>query len=114
MQSLAAGKLCHALVCRSETKGSLTRERLLSNPYLTIALGGSLSLQTLARLVPGLGRFLRVPSLGLLDVLVVGLSALCTTLVNDGLKPENHRKEPPPKGRGFRKRPIGVRTKPLL
>jgi hypothetical protein len=88
MQSLAAGKLCHALVCRSEAKGSLTRERLLSNPALTIALGGSLSLQILAHLVPGLRRFFRVPALGTLDLLVVGLSALFTTLVNDGLKPE--------------------------
>ena len=101
VQSLSAGKLCHALVCRSETQGLFGPDRPSSNPYLPIALGGSLSVQVLSCLVPGLRRLFGVPAMGYLDIVVVGLSAFLATLLNGELKRENRRTESSPEGRGF-------------
>ena len=52
--SLTTGQLLHAISCRSETHSIFSSEKLPPNQYLTLALGGSLFLQMLTMVVPGL------------------------------------------------------------
>jgi Ca2+-transporting ATPase len=85
-QSLTMGQLLHALSCRSERHSLFGGERLPRNKYLEVALGGSLVLQTLTMLVPGLRRFLGIAPLGLLDAVVVGGSALLSLFANEMVK----------------------------
>jgi len=59
---------------------------LPANPYLTLAIGGSLALQLLTFIVPGLRSLLGLVPLTLLDGAVVGLSALLPLAVNEATK----------------------------
>lgn len=85
-QSLTIGQLLHALSCRSERHTIFDKERPQSNIYLNIALGGSLIVQILTMIIPGLRRFLGVTPLGLLDAGVIGGSAVLSLLVNEATK----------------------------
>ena len=84
--SLVTGQLLHALSCRSETHNIFSAEKLPPNPYLTMALGGSLVLQFLTMAVPGLRNLLNLSPLGLLDGLVISGTALLPLLVNEATK----------------------------
>jgi len=81
-QSLTVSQILYALNCRSQAhcpeKGPLP-----PNPFLGAALGASLSLQALSMAVPGLGKFLGMASIDLLDGLVMGVSALCSLAANE-------------------------------
>jgi Ca2+-transporting ATPase len=85
-QSLTTGQLLHAISCRSETHSLLSAEKLPPNPYLTMALGGSLFLQFLTMVVPGLRSLLGLALVSLLDGLVISGSALLPLLVNEATK----------------------------
>jgi Ca2+-transporting ATPase len=85
--SLTIGELLHALSCRSETHSLLHRTSLPRNPYLTYALGGSLGLQVLTLIVPGLRGFLGLRAMTLPDALVVACGGLGTLLINELRKP---------------------------
>ena len=65
---------------------SLAPEKLPPNPYLTMALGGSLAVQFLTMVVPGLRSLLGLAPVGLLDGLVISGSALLPLLVNEATK----------------------------
>jgi Ca2+-transporting ATPase len=84
--SLTMGQLLHAVSCRSTTHSLFDTEPLPANPTLTLAVGGSLVLQLLAILVPGLRSLLDLTPLTLLDSVVVGQSAILPLVVNELIK----------------------------
>ncbi|NLI32013.1 MAG: cation-transporting P-type ATPase, partial [Deltaproteobacteria bacterium] len=85
-QSLTLGQLLHAVSCRSETHSIFSGENLQPNRYLTIALGGSLALQSLTMIVPGMRALLGVAPLGIGDIPVIAGTALIPLLVNEATK----------------------------
>lgn len=85
--TLTTGQLLHALSCRSEHQGVFSKTKPPANPYLTLALGGSLLLQLCTAFIPGLRSILGLSPLTFLDGLVIGSGALLPFLVNDATKP---------------------------
>jgi len=59
------------------------KEKLPSNKYLNMALGGSFAVQFLALLIPGLRNLLGITPISLLDGVVIGGSAVLPLLVNE-------------------------------
>ncbi|MCB2186047.1 MAG: cation-transporting P-type ATPase [Deltaproteobacteria bacterium] len=92
-QSLTIGQLLHALTCRSERR-HFWDPSLRPNPYLRWALGGSLALQALTMLVPGVRSLLGLTPLNLLDYLVIGASALFTLWGTEAVKTPPERETP--------------------
>lgn len=84
--SLSSAQLLHALSCRSQTHRLWGTPQLATNRYLEIALIGSLTLQVLAVLIPGLRQLLNSTPIPRLDSLVIGSSALLPLLINEGTK----------------------------
>jgi Ca2+-transporting ATPase len=78
--------LLHAISHRSETHSIFDAERLAPNKYLTIALTGSLAVQSLTLVVPGLRSFLGMGLLGPLDMMVTVGSAIAPLLINEATK----------------------------
>ena len=93
--SLTTAQLLHAISCRSETHSIFNRlsnrPSLPPNKYLNIALGGSLFLQALTLVVPGLRNILRLSPIGILDCIVVGGSAILPLIINEGTKKGEER-----------------------
>ena len=85
-QSLTFGQLLHAISCRSERRGIFDKNGAPPNNYLRLAVGGSLALQALTMVIPGLRRFLGLTPLGLLDTALIGASALAPLLINESTK----------------------------
>jgi Ca2+-transporting ATPase len=95
-QSLTIGQLLHAFSCRSKHKSIFDRQQLPANPALNWAVGGSLALQVLTMIVPGLRNFLGITPLSLVDTAVIGASAVLPLLTNEArklAKPTDHEKE---------------------
>jgi Ca2+-transporting ATPase len=84
--TLVAGQILHALSCRSEKKSLVSAETQAPNKYLTLAIGGSLFLQALTALVPGVRSFLGITPIGLIDAAVAGGSALLSLAANETTK----------------------------
>jgi Ca2+-transporting ATPase len=84
--SLTTGQLLHAVSCRSEKHSIFSPEKLPPNPYLNLALGGSLLVQVAAMFIPGVRSVLGLGPVGLLDGLVIGGTALLPLLVNEATK----------------------------
>jgi Ca2+-transporting ATPase len=84
--SLTCGQLLHALSCRSATRRWGTNA-LPPNRYLAIALAGSLGLQFLSALVPGLRTLLHIAPISWLDSAVISAAAFLPLLLNEGTKP---------------------------
>ncbi|HYA38453.1 MAG TPA: HAD-IC family P-type ATPase [Candidatus Methylomirabilis sp.] len=84
---LTSAQLLHALSCRSERRHLSGKERLPPNPYLRVAIGGSLAIQTAAALIPGLRQFLGIGPIGLVDGAVIGGAALLPFIINEATKP---------------------------
>jgi P-type Ca2+ transporter type 2C len=85
-QSLTISQLLHAISCRSEKVSIYDKEKLPANRYLTLALGGSLGLQLLTSVVPGLRSLLGIAPLSLIDHVIIGISAILPLLVNEATK----------------------------
>lgn len=85
-QSLTTGQLLHAISCRSEKVGIFGPGKLPPNKYLNLALGGSLFVQFLTMVVPGLRNMLGLAPLGIIDGLVISGSALLPLVVNEATK----------------------------
>jgi len=87
--SLTMGQLLHALSCRSESHSLIDplqtpqNAPLQPNPYLSLAIGGSVALQVLTLAVPGLRRLLGITPIGLLDGVVIGGTAVVPLVVNE-------------------------------
>ncbi len=90
-QSLTFGQLLHAYSCQSESRGIFSKNKPPPNPYLNVAIGGSLALQVLTIVVPGLRQLLGVAPLNLFDVAVVGGSSVLPLVINESRK-ERKRK----------------------
>jgi P-type Ca2+ transporter type 2C len=84
--SLTTGQLLHAISCRSEKHSIFSAGKLPPNPYLTMALGGSLVMQFLTMVVPGLRSLLGLTPVGLLDGAVISATALLPLVVNEATK----------------------------
>lgn len=85
--TLTTGQLLHAYVCRSEHRDAGAAGRRPPNPYLDLAVGGSLALQALTMVLPPLRRLLGTAALAPLDLLVVAGGALVPYLINTRTKP---------------------------
>ena len=83
-QSLTIGQLLHAYSCRSEDKTAFGQRK--SNRALNLAVGGSLGLQLLTMVVPGLRSILGLGSFSLLDAAVAGVTALLPFVANESMK----------------------------
>jgi Ca2+-transporting ATPase len=92
-QSLTMAQLLHALSCRSERHSVFDPVRPPANSYLTLALGGSIALQVLTMIVPGLRGFLGLAPLSATDLLVVGGSAVLPFVVNETMKGASKKNE---------------------
>lgn len=84
--SLTTGQLLHALSCRSERYSIFDKEKLPSNKYLNIAIGGSFALQVIVMAVPGLRNLLGIAPINIIDGIVIGGSAVAPFLVNESTK----------------------------
>ncbi len=84
--NFVVGGLLHAISHRSETHSIYDVERLAPNRYLNIALTGSLGVQAMTMVVPGLRAFLGLGPLGPLDLLVTVGTAIAPLLINEATK----------------------------
>jgi Ca2+-transporting ATPase len=85
-QSLTLAQLLHSISCRSEKVSIYDQEKLPSNRYLNWALGGSLGLQLLTFIVPGLRNLLGITPVNLFDGAIIGISSILPLLVNEATK----------------------------
>jgi len=83
--TLTLAQFFHSIACRSEETTILSRDRP-DNPYLKMAILGSLGVQALTVLVPPLRRILRLSPLAVTDLLVILAGAGLPFLVNEGTK----------------------------
>ncbi|HIK45751.1 MAG TPA: cation transporting ATPase C-terminal domain-containing protein, partial [Leptolyngbyaceae cyanobacterium M65_K2018_010] len=83
---LTLAQLLHALSCRSKGRCLGRHQPLPANPYLAVALTGSIALQLLSALVPGLRQLLRIAPLSGRDAVVIASSALVPLVVNETTK----------------------------
>ncbi|HVO84204.1 MAG TPA: HAD-IC family P-type ATPase, partial [Syntrophobacteria bacterium] len=74
VQSLALGQLLYARTCRASDSGG--DETLQPNPFFSAVFWGGLALQALAVVLPGFGKALGFPRLGLMDAAVAAAGAL--------------------------------------
>jgi Ca2+-transporting ATPase len=93
-QSLTLGQLLHAYSSRSETRSVFDKERLPTNNYLNVAVGGSIALQLLTMVVPALRRFLGVTPLNLIDAAVIGATAIGPFVANELRKLAKQKSKP--------------------
>ncbi len=85
-QSLTFAQLLHALSCRSEHRRVFDKGGPEPNNYLRLAVGGSIALQLLTMIIPGLRRFLGLTPLSLLDAIIIGVSSLAPLAINEATK----------------------------
>ena len=85
-QTLVFSQLLHAFTCRSERHSVFERGGPRKNPYLSLAVGGSLILQALTLFIPGLRGFLGLAPPRLADAAVIGLGALLPFVANETRK----------------------------
>ncbi|MEO1134672.1 MAG: HAD-IC family P-type ATPase, partial [Cyanobacteria bacterium J06639_1] len=81
--SLVFGQLLHSLSCRSSKRVLWSDRPLPPNPALNGALMGSIALQLLSAIVPGLRGAIGVTRLSLLDSAAIAGSAALPLLVNE-------------------------------
>lgn len=84
--ALTTAQLLHVLSARSMNHSIFDREHLAHNRYIPLALGGGLTLQALATLIPWSRRILTLAPLRLSDWAVVGVTSLLPLLTNESLK----------------------------
>jgi len=84
--TLTIAQLLHSLSCRSARPVLFGGDRLEPNPYMDLALGGSLALQALAMLLPPLRSLLGAGPVGLADLGVIGLGAVAPLMINEATK----------------------------
>jgi Ca2+-transporting ATPase len=87
--SLTLAQLLHAYSCRSDHHGLFGSQRLPRNRYLDIAVGGSLAIQALAVLVPGLRGLLGATLPAPADWLAIAAGATLPFVVNEATKGMN-------------------------
>ncbi len=84
--SLSMGQIFHSISCRSEKHSIFNKEKLPPNKYLNIAITGSLAIQLLSMIVPGLRGLLGITPINIIDGIVITGGALVPLLVNESTK----------------------------
>ena len=84
---LTLAQVLHGLTCRTETRRRRDRPPLPTNPYLTVAVIGSLALQLLPLVLPALGDILHITPLALGDYGAIAAAALVPLAINGASKP---------------------------
>lgn len=90
--SLVLGQLLHALSCRSERHAALSRMGNPGSNKLNLAIGGSIGLQIIANLIPGLRKMLGIAEMGLADMAVILAGAGVPLLFNEATKARQAKK----------------------
>jgi P-type Ca2+ transporter type 2C len=85
--TLTLGQLLHAYNCRSSTRGTLNIVKRPRNRHLDLAIGGSVALQLLAGVIPGLNGMLGLTRIDVLDAAAVLAGATAPYLINESAKP---------------------------
>jgi Ca2+-transporting ATPase len=93
-QSLVISQILHALSCRSDKRSIFEADQAPPNRYLNLAVAGSLGLQVLAQIIPGLRALLGTTPLGALDWVVACGSAAIPLFINEATKPGDSRPFP--------------------
>lgn len=89
--SLVLGQLLHAYSCRSRHKGLFANSKAGRNGKLDLAIGGSIGLQLLANLIPGMRGLLGIGAMSLMDIGVVLAGAGIPMLINEATKQNSHK-----------------------
>lgn len=84
--TLVLGTLLHSLSCRSDRHSIFSSTEMQPNKKLNLAIGGSIALQLLANLVPGLRGTLGTARLGIMDMAVALAGAGLPLLLNEAMK----------------------------
>ncbi len=90
-QSLVVSQILHALSCRSEKRSIFDADQPPPNRYLTLAVAGSLGLQVVAQVVPGLRALLGTTPLGAVDWAVALGAGVIPLFINEATKPGGPR-----------------------
>jgi Ca2+-transporting ATPase len=85
-QSLTTSQILHAISCRSENRTIFDSEKAAPNKYLTLAVAGSLGLQLVTQLIPGLRTLLGIAPVGVSDHLVIGATSVLPLLITEATK----------------------------
>lgn len=85
-QTLTISQILHALSCRSRDHSVFQESDRPPNNYLRVAVFGSLAMQALTQVVPGLRSLLGLTTLSLGDMAVIGISSTLPFLVNEKRK----------------------------
>ncbi|PMS38787.1 Ca2+-transporting ATPase [Trinickia symbiotica] len=85
--TLTLAQLLHAYSCRSSTRGALSIVKRPRNRQLDLAIGGSVALQLLASVTPGLNGMLGLSRIDVLDALAIAAGATAPYLLNESTKP---------------------------
>lgn len=83
---LTIAQILHTYACRSDRHSIFSPQKLPTNLYVHGAVLGTLALQLLPLLVPGLRDLLKLGTITLTDGLVIGLAAIAPLLINEGSK----------------------------
>jgi Ca2+-transporting ATPase len=84
--ALMLGQLLHALSCRSDRRGALLSGRPPVKDKLTLAIAGSIGLQLLANVMPGLRGLLGTGPMGAMDIAATLAGAGVPLLLNEAVK----------------------------
>jgi Ca2+-transporting ATPase len=90
--TLVLGQMLHALYCRSDRHRGLFDSGLPQNRQLMLAIVGSVGLQLVAHLIPGLRRLLGITPLGLGDLAAIVSGAVLPLIFNERTKQNYHSK----------------------
>ena len=82
-QSLTTSQIIHALSCRSDTQSIFTKHEMQPNRYLSLAVFGSLGMQVLTQLVPGVRNLLGLGPIAAKDIAVIATTSVIPLLVSE-------------------------------
>ncbi len=85
-QTITISEILHALSCRSKDKSIFQPKDRPANPYLNLAVFGSLGLQILTQVIPGLRGLLGLTPVTIGDMLVIGATSVAPFLLNEARK----------------------------
>lgn len=84
--ALMLGQLLHALSCRTDRRGTLLSGRPPGKDRLALAIAGSIGLQLLANVIPGLRKLLGIGVMGAMDMAATLAGAGLPLLLNEAAK----------------------------
>jgi Ca2+-transporting ATPase len=84
--TLVLGQLLHALSCRSDKHGIFSRGASVKDNKLNLAIAGSVGLQVLANVIPGLRSLLGPSSVGVTDITMMLAGAGVPLMLNEAVK----------------------------